>query len=177
MAKLEIITYGNPILRKVAERVEKIDDEIKKIIKDLKDTLAEENGIGLAAPQVGISKRILIVDLSKSNEDKKVALINPKIIYSSKEVGVYNEGCLSIPDVWGDVIRPIEIRVKAQLENGDSIVINADGLFARVLQHELDHLDGKLFIDYLSEEDLEKNREKLENLLKLNKEKLGNIEK
>jgi len=175
MSKLEIITYGNPILRMKAEPVKEINDDIRKIIDDLTDTLTIENGIGLAATQVGILLRILIVDLTKSKQEKKIALINPKIVYKSLETEEREEGCLSIPDVWGNVIRPKKIKVKGELISGKTIILEADNLFSRVLQHEIDHLEGKLFIDYLSREDYNKNKEKIDKILERNKERLGNI--
>lgn len=175
MARIEITTYGNPVLREKAEKIDEINDEIKNIAKKLEKRLESENGIGLAAPQIGISKRIFTVDLTKAEMDKKTTLINPKIIYKSTEVTDYEEGCLSIPEVWGKVIRPSSIKIKGTLINGRTIVLEADGLFARVLQHEFDHLDGKLFIDYLSETDLKINQSKLDALVEKNRKKLGKV--
>jgi len=175
MAKLEIITYGNPILRHKAEEVKEISKEILKITDGMMETLKEEGGIGLAAVQVGIPKRILVVDLTKSNEDKKITLLNPRIIYRSIEEEESEEGCLSIPEVWGSVSRPGKVKVKGVLPGGKVILIDADGILARVLQHEIDHLEGRLFIDYFSPEEREKNKEKIEAILELNKRKLGNI--
>lgn len=175
MGKLDIITYGHPLLRQKAEPVEKIDDEIISVIDGMKKALETEGGIGLAAPQVGVMKQIFLVDLTKSDQPHKVALINPKIIFKSLDTVPYEEGCLSIPDVWGDVIRPKKIKIKGQLTNGTSMIIEADGMYARVLQHEYDHLLGKLFIDYLSDVDLTKNRQKIDALLEANRKKLGKI--
>jgi|YNPMSStandDraft_2_1061718.scaffolds.fasta_scaffold00019_37 peptide deformylase len=175
MAKLEVITYGNPILRQKAQPVKKIDDRIKTIVNDMMEALAEEEGIGLAAPQVGISKRIVVIDLSKSGQHTRMALINPEIVFFSSDRVLYQEGCLSIPDVWGDVYRPSMIRVKAKTIMGKSILLEADDILARVLQHEIDHLNGKLFIDYLSAEDREKNAEKIAAILEENRKKLGNV--
>ncbi len=176
MAILEVVTYGNPVLRKKAEEVSKIDKEILSIIEDMKETLLVQKGVGLAAPQVGISKKIFIVDLPQENGSRKIVLLNPKIIFYSKEMAELEEGCLSFPEVWGNVSRPKRIRVKGTLLSGKTTVIEAEDMFARVLQHEIDHLDGKFFIDYFSSADLEKNKEKLELLLNKNKEKLGKIE-
>lgn len=176
MGKLDIITYGNPLLRKKCEPVETVDKEILQIIEGMKKSLDSANGIGLAAPQVGVLKNIFLVDLTKSDQPYKVALINPKIIFKSIDVGPYEEGCLSIPEVWGQVIRPKSIKIKGQLTNGKSMVIEAEGLYARVLQHEFDHLLGKLFIDYLSDVDLNKNRQKLDALVEANRKKLGKVE-
>lgn len=175
MAKREIITYGNPLLRQKSEEIGGITDEIRRIAADLHDTLADENGIGLAAPQVGICKRILVVDLTKSNGERKITLINPKIIHRSGDEEDYQEGCLSFPEVWGSVRRPKSIKLKGTLLSGKTFVIDADELFARVLQHEMDHLDGVLFIDHLSPEDKTANAEILEALLEKNRAKLGKI--
>lgn len=176
MAKQEIITYGNPLLRQKSDAVKDIDDEIRKIAKDLEETLtSDDKGVGLAAPQIGICRRILAVDLTRAGGERKVTLINPKIIYRSREEEEYQEGCLSIPEVWGSVTRPKKIKIKGTLLSGKTFVIDAEDYFARVLQHELDHLDGVLFIDYLSPEDKGKNGEILNALLEKNRVKLGKI--
>lgn len=176
MSRKEIITYGNPVLRQKSEEVTEIDENIRKIAKDLEETLSsDEKGIGLAAPQLGICKRILAVDLTRSNGERKITLINPKIIYRSREEEEYQEGCLSIPEVWGSVTRPKKIKVKGTLVSGKTFVIDADEIFARVLQHEMDHLDGVLFIDYLSPEDKGKNSEIINAILEKNRAKLGKI--
>ena len=174
MARLEILTYGHPVLRQGAEEVVEINGEILKLIKDMQETL-EDNGIGLAAPQVGISKRILVVDLTKSKGDRKIALINPRIVYKSRETADYEEGCLSVPDVWGTVNRPKSIKIKGTLISGKTMMIDADDLFARVLQHEMDHLDGKLFIDYLNSDELAENRPKIEAILEITRKRTGKV--
>jgi peptide deformylase len=173
MAKLEVITYGHPVLRQKAEEVKEITNEIKKIVKDMEETLAEQNGVGLAANQVGIPKKILLVDLTKSNGDRKIALINPRIISCSEEECDFEEGCLSVPGVWGIVTRPRQIKLKGTLLSGQTFVIDADDHFARVLQHEMDHLNGKLFIDYLLPEDKEKHRDLIDELLERNRKMFG----
>ncbi|MFN3659935.1 MAG: peptide deformylase [Brevinematales bacterium] len=175
MAKHTIITYGHPVLRQTAKPVGKVDERIRTIIQDMMEALSEEQGIGLAAPQIGIPERIVIIDLSKSGQQTKMALLNPEIIFSSKDRVPYEEGCLSIPEVWGTVYRPSSVKVKAKTTSGKSIVIEADDILARVLQHEIDHLNGKLFIDYLSEEDRAKNAEKISALLEENRKKLGHV--
>lgn len=175
MAKLKVITYGNPVLRQVAKPVSKIDERIHRLIHDMTEALAEEQGIGLAAPQVGISERIIVIDLSKSGQQTKMALINPEIVFSSKDSVPYEEGCLSVPDVWGIVYRPSVIRIKAKNTAGKSILLEADEILARVLQHEMDHLNGKLFIDYLSEEEKTKNAEKIAAILEENRKNLGHV--
>lgn len=175
MAVMPIITYGNPLLRQKAEEVQTVDEEIRHLVRSMEETLAGENGIGLAAPQVGISKRILIVDLTKSRGDRKIALLNPKIVFRSPDYSDYEEGCLSVPGVWGNVSRPRRIKIKGTLLAGQTMILDADELFARVLQHELDHLEGKLFIDYLSPEEREENRDKIEAILETNRKKLGHV--
>lgn len=177
MPRSDMTLYGSPILRQVAEPVNEITDEVKEIAEKLKKVLAKQNGVGLAAPQIGISKRIFLVDLTKAEEKKTVVLLNPEIVSKSQETTVYEEGCLSVPEVWGDVVRPARIKIRGTLLNGNSIVIKAEGFYARALQHEFDHLDGKLFIDYLSEADIAKNRDKLDALLKEAEKKYGEAAK
>ena len=133
MAKLEIITYGNPVLRKQTAEVTDINDEINSIVKDMEETLSLQNGIGLAASQVGISKKIMVIDLTKSKGDKKITLLNPVIISKSKEEVEYEEGCLSVPDVWGNVSRAKTIKIKGTLKSGKNLIIEASDIFARVL--------------------------------------------
>ncbi len=173
MARLEVIAYGNPVLRQRAAEVKEVNEEIRKIVEDMKDTLADENGIGLAAPQIGISKRILVIDMSKSKDSRKITLINPKVIYKSEDFTDQEEGCLSIPDVWGNVSRHRKIKIKGELLNGKTLMIDADDYFARAIQHEIDHLDGKLIIDHFSAEDREKNKDKINAILEATRKKLG----
>ena len=142
---LDIRVLGDPVLRKATTPVEKITPEIQKLIGDMFDTMYAAEGIGLAAPQVGRTERIAVMDV----EGQKFALINPEIIESEgKSRG--EEGCLSIPEVFGDVTRATRVIVRALNEKGEEIEAEGTELLARCIQHELDHLDGKLFIDYLS---------------------------
>ena len=143
MAILEIKEYGEPVLREKALPVEEVTPEILNLIKDMAETMYADSGVGLAAPQVGVSKRIILVD---GEEDGLIVLINPMIVKSEGEV-VAEEGCLSIPGVYSQVRRSSKVTVRALNENGDSIEITKEGLTARALQHEIDHLDGILFID------------------------------
>ena len=143
MAILEIKEYGEPVLREKALPVEEVTPEILNLIKDMAETMYTDSGVGLAAPQVGVSKRIILVD---GEEDGLIVLINPMIIKSEGEV-VEEEGCLSVPGVYSKVKRLSKVTVKALNENGDPIEITKEGLIARALQHEIDHLDGILFID------------------------------
>lgn len=147
MALREICILGEDILRKKCRTVEKVDDRIRQIAGDMAETMYKANGVGLAAPQVGILKRIIVVDVGEG----LVTLINPEII-ESKGSQVDEEGCLSIPGRRGIVERPMEIRVKGLDENGNEKEIKAEGYFARALCHEIDHLAGILFIDKMKKE-------------------------
>jgi len=143
MAILEIKEYGEPILREKALPVKEVTPEILNLIKDMAETMYTASGVGLAASQVGVLKRIILVD---GEEDGLIVLINPMIIKSEGEV-VEEEGCLSVPDIYSQVKRSSKVTIKALNENGDPIEITKEGLTARALQHEIDHLDGILFID------------------------------
>ncbi len=143
MAILEIKEYGESILREKSLLVKEITTEILKLIRDMAETMYTDSGVGLAAPQVGISKRIIIIDEEKEG---LMVLVNPEIIKSEGEI-IDEEGCLSIPGIYSDVRRSSKVTVKALNENGDKIEITKEGLIARALQHEIDHLNGVLFID------------------------------
>ncbi|MDD2433546.1 MAG: peptide deformylase [Clostridia bacterium] len=143
MAIYQIIKTGDQLLRQKAKKVEKITPQIGKLLDNLKDTLyATENGVGLAAPQIGVSKRVIVVDV----DDDLYELINPEIVQAEGSV-IDTEGCLSVPDVIGDVTRAEKVLVKALNRQGEELEIWAEGLLARVFQHETDHLEGILFID------------------------------
>lgn len=143
MAILEIKEYGDPVLRERALPVEEVTPEILNLIKDMTETMYTASGVGLAASQVGVPKRIILVD---EEEDGLIVLINPMIIKSEGEI-VAEEGCLSVPDIYSQVKRSLKVTVKALNQNGDQIEITKEDLTARALQHEIDHLDGILFID------------------------------
>jgi peptide deformylase len=145
---MEILTLGNELLRQKAERVEKIGPEYKKIAEDLITGLHDGDGIGLAGPQVGLMKRIFAVHV-KGDEPR--IFINPSILETSQETVKYEEGCLSIPGMYADVVRPKTVKIQAWNEKGRPFTLEADGILARVIQHEYDHLEGVLFIDRLSE--------------------------
>ena len=146
---MEILRMGEETLREVSSPVSCIDDEIKKLIDEMFITLEKSNGIGLAAPQVGINIRLFIVQLE---EDRGMVFINPEIIRTSDEQCTMEEGCLSIPKVYEKVIRPKNITLQYVDINGKKQLIQAGGLLARVIQHEYDHLNGVLFVDRLEEE-------------------------
>ncbi len=147
----KILTEPDPILRKKCEPLEKVDIETKKLMDDMLETMYAAPGIGLAAIQVGILKRLVVIDISKGEEEKKpVFLINPQIIHQSKKTSIYEEGCLSLPGQFAEIERPAECTLKYIDYNGKEKELKADGLFATCVQHEVDHLNGILFIDYLS---------------------------
>jgi peptide deformylase len=151
---LDIYTLGEDVLRKKAEKVTEFDSSLTMLIDAMFETMEESDGIGLAAPQVGILKRFFVVDTRKQHE--KIAFINPEIIEMSHEVGSYEEGCLSIPGMYFNIDRPLEVTIQAQDVKGKAFTIKAGGLLARVIQHEYDHLQGILFIDRMEEEAREK---------------------
>jgi peptide deformylase len=142
---LDIRVLGDPVLRKATTPVEQVTDDIRSLIADMFDTMYAAEGIGLAAPQVGRTERVTVMDV----EGRKLALINPEIIEREGSIRG-EEGCLSIPEVFGDVTRSSRVIVRALNENGEQIEAEGTELLARCMQHEIDHLDGKLFIDYLS---------------------------
>ena len=147
----KILTEPDAILRKKCEPLEKVDTETKKLMDDMLETMYAAPGIGLAAIQVGILKRLVVIDISKGEEEKKpIFIINPKIIHRSKKTSVYEEGCLSLPGQFAEIERPAECTLKYIDYNGKEKELKADGLLATCVQHEVDHLNGILFIDYLS---------------------------
>lgn len=141
---LEITKLGEEILRKKAEPVAEVTDEIRKLADDMLETMIEANGVGLAGPQVGKNLRIFV---AMADDDVKRVFINPQIIKTSEEVEEYEEGCLSIPQVYESITRPSRVTVQALNEKGRPFTLDADGLLARIIQHEYDHLDGILYID------------------------------
>ena len=146
MSILDIRVLGDPILREETKEVGQITDEIRQLVKDMFDTMYLAKGIGLAAPQVGRSERLAVIDVN----EKPFVIINPEVIETPGKPAKAEEGCLSIPDVYGDVERPTRVRVRALDIEGKPFEIEATELLGRCLQHEIDHLHGKLFIDYLS---------------------------
>lgn len=151
MTVLPIVIIPDPILRQTSAPVERVDDELRKFADNMLATMYDAPGVGLAAIQVAQPIRMLTVDVSeKDDEPEPQVFINPKIVQKSDTPNVYEEGCLSIPDVYADVERPAEVTVEYLDLSGKQKTILADGMLATVLQHEIDHLDGALFIDYLS---------------------------
>ncbi|KZB73610.1 MULTISPECIES: peptide deformylase [Thalassospira] len=151
MALREILIVPDPRLKKECEPVEAVNDEIKTLLDDMLETMYAAPGIGLAAPQIGVMKRVVVMDVSDDKDKPEpLKLINPEIIWESEETSIYQEGCLSIPEQYADVERPAEVGMRYMDENGETHEIEADGLLATCIQHEIDHLDGVLFTDYLS---------------------------
>lgn len=155
MAILEILEFPDPRLRTVAKPVEKVDDELRNLIDDMLETMYDANGIGLAASQVDVHQRILVIDVSEER-DEPLVFINPIITPLTDTLDSYEEGCLSVPGFYESVERPERVHVKALDHNGEAFEMECEGLLATCLQHEVDHLDGKLFVDHISR--LKRNR-------------------
>ncbi|MDR2593396.1 MAG: peptide deformylase [Fibromonadaceae bacterium] len=170
---LPISTYGSPILRKKAEPVEEITPELLELANNMLETMYKANGVGLAAPQVGKSIRLVVIDLAKEDEEHRpIILFNPEVVPEEGEnpVETYEEGCLSVPDVWANVSRPSRVRLTYTNEKGERVVLqNITGKFARCAQHEQDHLNGILFTDKISVADKAMNASKLKKMAKENK--------
>ncbi len=149
MPKLVILEYPDPRLRTKAARVAVVDAQIRRFADDMLETMYASNGIGLAATQVDVHKRLLVFDVSEQR-DRPVVLINPEIVAREGDC-VHEEGCLSLPGIYANVNRATNVRVRAQDKDGRTFEMDAQGLAAICVQHEMDHLDGKLFVDYLSE--------------------------
>lgn len=151
MTMLPLVLLPDPILREVSKPIAQVDDKVRKFADDMLETMYEAPGIGLAAIQVGEPIRMLVVDTAKDDQPKNPRVfINPEIVASGDETSVYEEGCLSIPDYYADVERPATVTVRSIDQDGNEHLTEADGLLATVLQHEIDHLNGVLFIDHIS---------------------------
>jgi peptide deformylase len=149
MAVLKIELLGADVLRRKADEIAEVDDELRTLIRDMFETMYDAEGVGLAGPQVGVSRRVIVVDV-KEEGTTPFALVNPRVLEASKETDKSEEGCLSIPGVSAVVERPARVTVEGLDENGQPVQISGEGLLARCLLHEIDHLDGVLFIDRLS---------------------------
>ena len=151
MSLLPIITAPDPRLKQVAKPVERVDDEVRKLMDDMLETMHAAPGIGLAAPQVGVLKRVIVVDVAREDEEPQpYRMANPELVWVSDEDATYEEGCLSLPEHYADVVRPAAIKVR-YLDNENEIrELEAGGLLATCVQHEMDHLDGILFVDHIS---------------------------
>ena len=184
MAILQIYVAPHPVLKKKAAPVAGgVTDDLRRLMDDMLETMYASDGIGLAAPQVGVSKRILVLDIDQPRGPAEVPVeqkrgrpqyfVNPEIIWSSEDLRIYNEGCLSVPGQYADVTRPDKIRVKFLDYDGKAQEIEADGLLATALQHEMDHLDGILFVDHLSTLKRDIVMRKLKKFTKENEEDLA----
>ena len=151
MAVLPIITAPDPRLKLKARPVAAVDDNIRRLMDDMLETMRKAIGIGLAAPQVGVAKRVIVLDVAREGEEAQpMMLANPEILRRSSELATFSEGCLSLPEHYADVTRPVEIRLRYLDYRNEIREIEASGLLATCLQHEIDHLDGVLFVDHIS---------------------------
>jgi peptide deformylase len=153
MSILPIVTVPDPILRETSAPIERVDDDTRKLIDDMLETMYDAPGVGLAAIQVGVPRRLIVMDAAwKDDENKRgpMAMINPEILTRGGPATVYEEGCLSLPDVLVEIERPSEVTVRYTDRDGNTQELVTDGFLAKVIQHEVDHLDGKLIIDFLS---------------------------
>jgi peptide deformylase len=151
MAELSIITAPDPRLKIKARPVAAVDDEIRRLMDDMLETMRKAIGIGLAAPQVGVAKRVIVLDVARQGEPPQpMMLANPEILWRSEELATFSEGCLSLPEHYADVSRPAQIRLRYLDYQNEIRVVEASGLLATCIQHEMDHLDGVLFVDHIS---------------------------
>ncbi|KAA3628806.1 MAG: peptide deformylase [Proteobacteria bacterium] len=160
MAKLDILHFPDPRLRTQAQPVTEVTAEIRTLVEDMFETMYDAPGIGLAATQVNVAQRVVVIDVSEE-KNQPLCFINPEIVQHSG-VEEMEEGCLSVPGIFETVSRAEQVRVRALDRNGEALELDADGLLAVCIQHEIDHLDGKLFVDYLSEMKRQRIRKKLE---------------
>ncbi len=149
MSQLDILRYPDPRLHKVARPVAAVDDRIRRLVDDLLETMYAADGVGLAATQVDVHERVIVIDTSEAR-DEPIVLIDPELIDKSEEMTLVDEGCLSVPEVYDKVSRHARVRVRAIDRSGESREFDADGLLSIAVQHEMDHLLGKVFVDYLS---------------------------
>ena len=151
MAAREILTVGAPVLRQKAKKVTSFGEATERLVQDMLDSMQAANGLGLAAPQIGVPLRVIVIEMPEDDEDphggKRYVLCNPKIVKTSKELEEGEEGCLSVPGWWGEIVRSVAVTVKGRTPRGKKVRHKARGLLARAFQHEIDHLNGVLFID------------------------------
>jgi len=151
MALLDIIKLPDPLLRKPSKSVAMVTADTRKLMDDMLETMYEAPGIGLAAVQIGVPERVIVIDISRDEEPRKpLFLVNPEIVWSSEQKSDYEEGCLSIPEFFEMVTRPSEVKIQYRDRKGEASELHATGVLATCLQHEIDHLNGVLFIDYIS---------------------------
>lgn len=161
MAKLEILEFPDPRLRTIAKPVEQVDDKLRQLIDDMFETMYAAPGIGLAATQINVHKQLIVMDISEDS-NQPLVFINPRLEVLDDEQSEYDEGCLSVPGFYETVSRPRRVRVNAIGRDGEPFELIAEGLLATCIQHEMDHLNGKLFVDYLSTLKRQRIRSKLE---------------
>ena len=149
MAVLQILRFPDPRLHQVARPVEIFDDRLRALVRDLAETMYAAPGVGLAATQVDVHERVIVIDVSDAKDQLRV-FVNPEIVEASEDRKTYEEGCLSVPGIYDEVERPDRVRVRAFDEHGKAFELEADGLLAVCLQHEMDHLNGRVFVQYLS---------------------------
>jgi peptide deformylase len=151
MAIRDILTVPDPMLKKVSKPVAAVDDDLRALMDDMLETMYDAPGIGLAAIQIGVPLRVIVMDISpREGEREPRYFVNPEILWSSEETQPYEEGCLSVPDIYDEVERPSQVKLRYLNYQGETVEEDAEGVFAVCIQHEMDHLDGVLFIDHLS---------------------------
>jgi peptide deformylase len=165
MAVLDIIRYPDPRLHKLAKPVERVDDEVRRLVRDMAETMYAAPGIGLAATQVDVHRRVIVIDTSDTR-DQLLVLINPEIVSASDELQECEEGCLSVPGVYETVTRAAKVKVGALDANGSAFERAAEGMLAVCIQHEMDHLEGKVFVEYLSRLKRSRIRSRMEKQLR-----------
>ncbi|HVI31107.1 peptide deformylase [Phenylobacterium sp.] len=167
MAIREILVVPHPILKQVSQPVERVDDELRALMDDMLETMYDAPGIGLAAIQIGVPKRVIVMDLARADEDKQPRyFVNPEILWASEETQPYEEGCLSVPEYYDEVERPARVKLRYLNYQGEQVEEDAEGLFAVCIQHEMDHLEGVLFIDHLSRLKREQAVKKVKKMVK-----------
>ncbi|RAK59902.1 peptide deformylase [Phenylobacterium hankyongense] len=168
MALREILVVPHPILKQVSEPVAKVDDDLRALMDDMLETMYDAPGIGLAAIQIGVPKRVIVMDIARPEEPKQPRYyVNPEIVWASEETLPYEEGCLSVPEIYDEVERPARVKLRYLNYQGEPVEEDAEGLFAVCIQHEMDHLDGVLFIDHLSRLKREQAVKKVKKLVKV----------
>ncbi|HEY5410898.1 MAG TPA: peptide deformylase [Caulobacteraceae bacterium] len=151
MAVRSILTVPDPVLKQVSTPVETVDDAVRALMDDMLESMYAAPGIGLAAVQVGVPKRVIVMDIAPQDEEPAPRhFVNPEILWASEETAPYEEGCLSVPEIYDEVERSVRVKIRYRTYQGDTVEEDAEGLFAVCIQHEMDHLDGVLFIDHLS---------------------------
>ena len=167
MAIREILVVPHPILKQVSQPVERVDDELRALMDDMLETMYDAPGIGLAAIQIGVPKRVIVMDLARPDEEKQPRyFVNPEILWASEETLPYEEGCLSVPEYYDEVERPARVKLRYLNYQGEQVEEDAEGLFAVCIQHEMDHLEGVLFIDHLSRLKREQAVKKVKKMVK-----------